>query len=104
MASCCCCNEKGKQAKLRHLKLVKLEGFADDEEKIISLRERLFDGFNVEPRMVIATKGSHPRCLIRIPKQRNPNNGASKKASYKFVEEIEDNAGLCSPHIHMQCL
>ncbi|XP_019192698.1 PREDICTED: F-box protein At2g39490-like isoform X2 [Ipomoea nil] len=98
-------SKERKQAKLRHLKLVKLEGFADGEERIISLKERLIDGFNVEPRMVIVTKGSQPRCLIRIPRHRgkgNPNNGASKKkASYKFVEEIEDNAGLCCPHIHM---
>nr|GMD52843.1 F-box protein At2g39490 [Ipomoea batatas] len=102
MASCC--NKERNQAKLRHLKLVKLEGFADGEERIISLRERLVKGFNVEPRMVIATEGSHPRCLIRIPRHKgrgNPNNGASKKASYKFVEEIEDNA-VCDWELFMR--
>lgn len=86
------------------LKVVKVEGFTDDKD-IIYLKEHLQEVFNKEPRIVAATHGSPSRCLIRIPKYLRKDNwnmkGTKSRKRYKFVEEIEDNIGLCSKHEHM---
>ncbi|CAK9176505.1 unnamed protein product [Ilex paraguariensis] len=68
-----CYNKLGKQAKLRHLKVVKLEGFTEDEN-VILLKELLLEVFNVEPRIIVATNGSYPRTIIKIPKHQRKNN------------------------------
>ncbi|CAK9176504.1 unnamed protein product [Ilex paraguariensis] len=101
-----CYNKVGKLAKLRHLKVVKLEGFTEDEN-VILLKELLLEVFSVEPRIVVATDGSYPRTIVKIPKHQRKNNlkmvepkSQRRKSLYKFVEELEDNIGLYSKHAH----
>lgn len=99
-----CLNEVSEPAKMAKLKLVKVEGFTDDKD-IIYLKEHLQEIFNKEPRIVAATHGSPSRCLIRIPRYLRKDNwnmkGTKSRKRNKFVEEIEDNIGLCSKHEHM---
>lgn len=94
---------KVQKGRLRNLKLVKLEGF-EREVDIILFKEHLMDVFKVEPQVIEVRNGLHDRCLLRIPKRKT--NGKTTKSnkwkfSYKFVEEVEDNKGLCSKHPHI---
>ncbi|KAI3816077.1 hypothetical protein L1987_15765 [Smallanthus sonchifolius] len=94
---------KVQKGRLRKLKVVKMEGF-EKEEDIMLLKEHLMEVFNVEPRVVEVRKGMQGRCLLRIPKRQaigKTTESNKLKFSYKFVEEVEDNTGLCSKHPHM---
>lgn len=91
------------RGRLRKLKVVKMEGF-EKEDDIMLFKEHLMKFFNVEPRVVEVRKGMHSRCLLRIPKREaiaKTRESTKLKFSYKFVEEVEDNTGLCSKHPHM---
>ncbi|KAL4575128.1 hypothetical protein LXL04_021969 [Taraxacum kok-saghyz] len=94
---------KLQKGQLRKLKVVKVEGFKEEED-VMLLKESLMEVFVVEPRFVDVRQGMHARCLIRIPKRQAIfKEKVSKKVKfcYKFVEEVEGNTGLCSKHAHM---
>nr|XP_043614068.1 F-box protein At2g39490 [Erigeron canadensis] len=94
---------KVKKSPLRKLKLVKLEGCKSDEE-VMFFKEHMMEVFNVEPRVVETREGMQTRCLIRIPKRQTIGKATKSnklKFCYKFVEELENNIGLCSKHPHM---
>ncbi|KAA8534250.1 hypothetical protein F0562_031767 [Nyssa sinensis] len=101
-----CSSQASRLARLGHLKLVKLEELADEED-VILLAENLLEKFNVEPLIIVTSHGNHSRSLLRIPKQQSKRNekkahqSEKRKYSYKFVEEVEDNSGLDSKHAHM---
>ncbi|KAI3778252.1 hypothetical protein L2E82_07417 [Cichorium intybus] len=93
---------KVQKGQLRKLKVVKLEGFK--EEDMMLLKENLMEVFGAEPRVVDVRQGMHARCLIRIPKRQaigKEKETNKVKFCYKFVEEVEGNTGLCSKHPHM---
>ncbi|XP_023749819.1 F-box protein At2g39490 [Lactuca sativa] len=94
---------KVQKGQLRKLKMVKLEGFKEEEDAML-LKERMLEVFGAEPRVVDVSQGMHTRCLIRIPKRQafgKEKESKKVKFHYKFVEEVEGNGGLCSKHPHM---
>lgn len=96
-------SNKVQKGQLRKLKVVKLEGFKNEED-IMLFKERLMEVFGAEPRVVDVRQGMHTRCLIRIPKRQaigKPTGSDKLKFCYKFVEEVFGNRGLCSKHPHM---
>lgn len=82
---------------------MKLEGFTDEED-IMLFKEHLMKVFNVEPHVLDVRTEIYTRSLIKTRKRKvigKATQSYTLKFSYKFVEELEDNIGLYSKHLHM---
>ncbi|XVF83573.1 hypothetical protein PTKIN_Ptkin16aG0500100 [Pterospermum kingtungense] len=99
-----CSKQVGRYTKLRHLKVVKLEGFANQEDEIL-FAERLQDVVAVEPLILIASDGICFRNFTKVPSHEShqPDKTSpllQEKYFYKFVQVKHINE-LCPKHAHM---
>ncbi|XVF83589.1 hypothetical protein PTKIN_Ptkin16aG0501300 [Pterospermum kingtungense] len=99
-----CSKQVGRYTKLQHLKVVKLEGFANQEDEIL-FAERLQDVVAVEPLILIASDGICFRNLTKVPSHEShqPDKTSpllQEKYFYKFVQVKHINE-LCPKHAHM---
>ncbi|XVF23826.1 hypothetical protein REPUB_Repub13aG0073000 [Reevesia pubescens] len=106
MASAATCSkEVGRYTKLQHLKVVKLEGFANQEDEIL-FTGRLQDIVAGEPLILTTSDGACFRNLTKVPSHESyqPEESTSpisqEKFSYKFVE-VKNINELCPKHAHM---
>ncbi|KAK0592890.1 hypothetical protein LWI29_027273 [Acer saccharum] len=85
--------------RLKHLKVVKLDGFRSQEDEI-SLAEKLKEVFSVEPKIVATTTTSNGKSLRSLVKvfELEEEEGSF---CYKFVEEVKHINELCPKHPHM---
>lgn len=100
-------HEVAEYKRLDHLKVIKMEGVMNEEEKIISLAEHLLEVATMEP-LIIAK--SHENRLCRLVKVQLSNRNCKnvpppfqeKKYCYQFVEVEEGYSDeLCFKHPHM---
>ena len=83
-----------RSTKLKHLKAVQLEGFANEEEEIIVARQ-LKEVFQAES-LIIKWDGTVRR-LIKVDEQLKEGIDP-----YEFVEKrVENLDELCPKHVHM---
>ncbi|TYI62636.1 hypothetical protein E1A91_D10G259800v1 [Gossypium mustelinum] len=91
---------------LQHLKVVKLEGF-DNQDNEILLIERLRDIIAIEPLILSTSDGICLRNLIRVPSHDSHHPKVSHSLvsqemySYKFVQLKHNINQLCPKHGHM---
>ncbi|KAE7996835.1 hypothetical protein FH972_001524 [Carpinus fangiana] len=94
-----------------HLKVVKLEGFTNQEDEI-SLAEHFTKVGALEPLIIATSDGICLRSLVKVPlyqpKQQCRSNlekvaswSQDRKPAYKFVEVTEDISEVCPNHAHM---
>lgn len=94
-----------------HLKVVKLEGFTNQEDEI-SLAEHFTKVGALEPLIIATSDGICLRSLEKVPLYQsklqcrsNLENVASwsqdRKHTYKFVEVTGDISEVCPKHAHM---
>ncbi|KAG4181225.1 hypothetical protein ERO13_A10G213733v2 [Gossypium hirsutum] len=94
--------------KLQHLKVVKLEGF-DNQDNEILLMKRLRDVITVEPLILSTSDGICLRNLIRVSSHDShpptvPHSFVPQEIySYKFVQ-VKHNNQLCPKHGHISLL
>lgn len=100
-----------RHSELGHLKVVKLEGFTNQEDEI-SLAEHLTKLGALEPLIIATSDGICWRSLVKVPpnqpKQLCRSNlervapwSQDRKYTYKFVEVIGDISEVCPKHAHM---
>ncbi|KAK3232238.1 hypothetical protein Dsin_004119 [Dipteronia sinensis] len=85
--------------RLKHLKVVKLDGFRSQEDEI-SLAEKLKEVFSVDPKIVATTttsNGNSWRSLVKVSELEEEEGSFC----YKFVEEVKHINELCPKHPHM---
>ena len=76
--------------RLRHLKVVKLEGAMNEEDKV-----SLIELVSVEPLIVAKSHESRICRLAEVPKDQK------RRQCYKFVEVEECSSELCFKHAHI---
>ncbi|KAK1571649.1 hypothetical protein Q3G72_020709 [Acer saccharum] len=92
--------------RLKHLKVVKLDGFRSQEDEI-SLAVKLKEVFSAEPRIVATTSnGKFLRSLVKVLELKEEEGSLCYKfvegsLCYKFVEEVKHINELCPKHPHM---
>ena len=99
-----CSKQVGRYTKLQHLKVVKLEGFANQEDEIL-FAERLQDVVAVEPLILTTSDGICFRNLTKVPsheshQQQETSPLSQEKYFYKFVQ-VKNTNELCPKHAHM---
>nr|KJB73801.1 hypothetical protein B456_011G253200 [Gossypium raimondii] len=100
-----CSKQVRRCTKLQHLKVVKLEGF-DNQDNEILLIERLRDIIAIEPLILSTSDGICLRNFIRVPSLDSHHPKVSHSLvsqemySYKFVQ-VKHNNQLCPKHGHM---
>ncbi|TYH00254.1 hypothetical protein ES288_A10G259800v1 [Gossypium darwinii] len=100
-----CSKQVSRCTKLQHLKVVKLEGF-DNQDNEILLMERLRDIITVEPLILSTSNGICLPNLIRVPSHDSHSRTMSHSLvsqemySYKFVQ-VKHNNQLCPKHGHI---
>lgn len=88
-----CSMKAGKNTKLQHLKLVKLDGFTNEADEIL-LAEHLGEIVTSEPLILTSANGI---CLKKLIQQKGSHE---RKCGYKSVE-VKDKNQLCPKHVHM---
>ncbi|XWS75013.1 hypothetical protein CRYUN_Cryun01aG0048500 [Craigia yunnanensis] len=99
-----CSKQVGRYTKLQHLKVVKLEGFANQEDEIL-FTERLQNVVAVEPLILTTSDGICFRNLIKVPsheshQQEETSPLSQEKYFYKF-DQVKNINELCPKHAHM---
>ncbi|XP_022764548.1 F-box protein At2g39490-like [Durio zibethinus] len=100
-----CSKQVGRYKKLQHLKLVKLEGFANQDDEI-SFAERLQDVVAVEPLILTTADGMCFRNLTKISSheshepEESPSPISQERYSYMFVQ-VQNINEFCPKHAHM---
>lgn len=103
-----CSKQVGRYTKLQHLKVVKMEGFSNEEDEILFV-ERLRDVAAVEPLILATSDGICFRNLAKVhshdeyqymqqPDKTRPVS--QEKYFYKFVQ-VKNINELCPKHAHM---
>ncbi|XP_017984208.1 PREDICTED: F-box protein At2g39490 [Theobroma cacao] len=99
-----CSKQVGKYTKLQHLKVVKLEGFANHEDEIL-FTERLQDVVAAKPVILTTLDGICFWNLTKVPSHepQQPEETSllsQEKYLYKFVP-VKNINELCPTHAHM---
>ncbi|XP_012081578.1 F-box protein At2g39490 [Jatropha curcas] len=92
----CSTEVAGRNTKLKHLKLVKLDGFVNQEDEIL-LAQHLGEIVTTEPLILASAVGISLRKLINDPFYQQKQK---RKSNYIFVE-VKDMNQLCLKHVHM---
>ncbi|XVE52726.1 hypothetical protein DITRI_Ditri02bG0146300 [Diplodiscus trichospermus] len=98
------CNQVGRDTKLQHLRVVKLEGF-DNQEDEIFFAKRLQEIVALEPLMLTTSERICFRNLTKVPSHEShqPDDTSSlpqEKYFYKSVQ-VKNVNELCPKHAHM---
>ncbi|KAL5733297.1 hypothetical protein ACOSQ2_032989 [Xanthoceras sorbifolium] len=88
--------EYTRDIRLKHLKVVKLDGFRSQEDEI-SLAEKLREVFSAEPKIVATSNGNSWRSLLKVSGLQE----GSSSLCYKFVEVVKHINELCPKHPHI---
>ncbi|XWS66041.1 hypothetical protein CRYUN_Cryun05aG0166200 [Craigia yunnanensis] len=80
----------------KYLKVVKLEGFANEEEEIL-LAMQLKEVFSAEPLIIAKSDWTCLRRLVKVPRKKKKKG----KLPYIFKQGIENLHAVCPNHIHM---
>ncbi|GLT88993.1 hypothetical protein SLE2022_069970 [Rubroshorea leprosula] len=97
-----CSNQVGKQNQLAGLKVVKLEGFTNQEAETL-LAERLQEVVTVDPTILTKSDGICFRSLVKIPSYHPmdpPPESLERKYIYKYTA-VENTNESCLNHAHM---
>lgn len=93
-----CSKKAGKHTKLRNLKVVKLEGFTNQEEEI-TLAERLQEIVTVDPLILATSDGIRWRSLVKDAEM--ATQSSDTRCSYKFVQEVKHRKEFPIKHTQM---
>ncbi|XP_031257625.1 F-box protein At2g39490-like [Pistacia vera] len=106
-----CSIKVGMHTKLRYLKVVKFEGFTNQEEEI-TLAERLQEIVTVDPVILATSDGNRWWSLVNDAENKSKlqkmgkletlaSRSSETKCSYKLVEEVKHKKELLLEHTHM---
>ncbi|XP_022764283.1 F-box protein At2g39490-like [Durio zibethinus] len=83
----------------KNLKVVKLEGLANEEEEIL-VAMKLKELFSVEPLIIAKSSRTCLRRLVKVPNKKMKKKKEGK-LPYKFKQGVENLHEVCPNHVHM---
>ncbi|KAK4835249.1 hypothetical protein QYF36_007412 [Acer negundo] len=96
-AATCCSLQAGKRTQLKHLKLIKLEGFTNQEHET-EFAERLQELATANPLILVTSDGFCWQSFVKVVSDQSKHQS---KRQYKLVQEVRDTKELLLKHAHM---
>ncbi|KAK2633755.1 hypothetical protein Ddye_028547 [Dipteronia dyeriana] len=93
----CCSLQAGKQTQLRHLKLIKLEGFTNQEHRT-KFAESLQELATANPLILATADGFCWQSFVKVVSDQSKH---PSKMQYKLVQEVKDTKEFLLKHAHM---